>query len=84
MPPEKFKSTWRGWARSSDGYAVRLMGRTSLQCALWLASVVDELWESGGSQPWQVDAVAYGYLSGAGLILLACWLWAFMWPRFLV
>jgi hypothetical protein len=33
MPPEKFKSTWRGWGRSSGGYAVRLMGRTSLQYA---------------------------------------------------
>lgn len=33
MPPERFKWTWRGWARSSEGYAVRLLGRTNLQYA---------------------------------------------------
>jgi hypothetical protein len=31
MPPETFKRNWRGWTRSSEGYAVRLMGRTKLQ-----------------------------------------------------
>lgn len=31
MPPETFKRTWRGWTRSSDGYSVRLLGRTLLQ-----------------------------------------------------
>lgn len=28
---ETFKTNWRGWARSSEGYAVRLMGRNDLQ-----------------------------------------------------
>lgn len=31
MTSETFKATWRGWARSSEGYAVRLMGRNDLQ-----------------------------------------------------
>lgn len=31
MASETFKWSWRGWARSSEGYAVRLMGRTDLQ-----------------------------------------------------
>lgn len=31
MAPETFKWSRRGWARSSEGYAVRLMGRTNLQ-----------------------------------------------------
>ena len=31
MPPETFRQNWRGWIRSSEGYAVRLMGRTKLQ-----------------------------------------------------
>jgi hypothetical protein len=31
MASETFKWNWRGWARSSEGYAVRLMGRTKLQ-----------------------------------------------------
>lgn len=28
---ETFKADWRGWARSSEGYGVRLMGRNDLQ-----------------------------------------------------
>jgi hypothetical protein len=31
MPPETFTRNWRGWTRSSEGYAVRLLGRTKLQ-----------------------------------------------------
>lgn len=31
MPEETFRWNWRGWARSSEGYAVRLLGRTNLQ-----------------------------------------------------
>lgn len=31
MTSETFKANWRGWARSSEGYAVRLMGRNDLQ-----------------------------------------------------
>ena len=31
MADETFGGNWRGWARSSEGYAVRLMGRTNLQ-----------------------------------------------------
>ena len=31
MASETFKADWRGWARSSDGYAVRILGRTDLQ-----------------------------------------------------
>lgn len=31
MAPETFKWNGRGWASSSEGYAVRLMGRTNLQ-----------------------------------------------------
>ena len=31
MSPETFKRNWRGWTRSSEGYAVRLLGRTKLQ-----------------------------------------------------
>lgn len=31
MLSESFKSNWRGWARPSEGYAVRLLGRTNLQ-----------------------------------------------------
>lgn len=27
---ERFKRSWRGWVRSSEGYAVRLIGRTGL------------------------------------------------------
>ncbi len=27
---ERFTKTWRGWIRSSDGYEVRLLGRTKL------------------------------------------------------
>jgi hypothetical protein len=27
---ETFRTNWRGWARSSEGYAVRLMGRNDL------------------------------------------------------
>jgi hypothetical protein len=31
MASESFKWNWRGWARSSEGYGVRLLGRTNLQ-----------------------------------------------------
>ncbi|HET7066928.1 MAG TPA: hypothetical protein VFI21_04950 [Nocardioides sp.] len=31
MGSESFKVNWRGWARSSEGYAVRLVGRNDLQ-----------------------------------------------------
>ena len=31
MATETFQANWRGWARSSEGYAVRLMGRNDLQ-----------------------------------------------------
>jgi hypothetical protein len=31
MASETFKANWRGWARSSEGYAVRLVGRNDLQ-----------------------------------------------------
>jgi hypothetical protein len=31
MAYETFKANWRGWTRSSDGYAVRLLGRNDLQ-----------------------------------------------------
>ncbi|HEY2880203.1 hypothetical protein [Nocardioides sp.] len=31
MAAETFRWSWRGWARSSEGYAFRLMGRTDLQ-----------------------------------------------------
>jgi hypothetical protein len=31
MVSESFLSNWRGWARSSEGYAVRLVGRNDLQ-----------------------------------------------------
>ena len=31
MASETFTANWRGWARSSEGYAVRLMGRNDLQ-----------------------------------------------------
>ena len=31
MPERTFRWNWRGWARSSEGYAVRLLGRTNLQ-----------------------------------------------------
>jgi len=27
---EQFKKTWRGWVRSSDGYAIRITGRTGI------------------------------------------------------
>lgn len=49
-----------------------------------LVTAVKVVWESGGGPPWVGNAVTWGYLSGVGLILLAFWLWAFMWPRFLV
>ena len=28
---EKFKRSWWGWARSSEGFAVRFLGKTNLQ-----------------------------------------------------
>lgn len=31
MAAETFRTDWRGWARSSDGYAVRIVGRNDLQ-----------------------------------------------------
>jgi hypothetical protein len=31
MASETFKVNWRGWARSSEGYAVRIIGRNDLQ-----------------------------------------------------
>lgn len=31
MAEETFRWSWRGWARSSEGYAVRLRGKTNLQ-----------------------------------------------------
>lgn len=27
---ETFRKSWRGWIRSSDGYSIRLLGRTKL------------------------------------------------------
>ena len=27
---ERFKRSWRGWVRSSEGYAIRLTGRTGI------------------------------------------------------
>lgn len=56
MSSETFRWGWLGWARSSDGYAVRLMGRTDLQYR-------DELGElhisaEAMSKPWN-DIVVY-------------------------
>ena len=31
MDSEIFRTNWRGWAHSSEGYAVRLVGRNDLQ-----------------------------------------------------
>ena len=28
---ERFRNTWRGWTESSEGYAVRLRGRSNLE-----------------------------------------------------
>ncbi len=28
---ETFRRSWRGWIKSSEGYSVRLLGRTNLQ-----------------------------------------------------
>jgi len=27
---EKFTKSWRGWVKSSDGYAIRMLGRTGI------------------------------------------------------
>jgi hypothetical protein len=56
MPTETFTRNWRGWARSSDGYAVRLLGRTNLQ-------YVDEYGElrlsaDAMSKPWSEIVVS--------------------------
>lgn len=31
MASETFSANWRGWARSSEGYAIRILGRNDLQ-----------------------------------------------------
>lgn len=42
------------------------------------------VWESGGGPRWLGDAIVWLYALCFGLLLLGFWLWAFMWPRFLV
>lgn len=53
---ETFKRSWRGWIRSSEGYAIRLLGRSKLQYS-------DEFGElaiaaEAMSDPWS-DIVVY-------------------------
>lgn len=49
------------------------------------ATGVYVVWESGGSRPlWVGDVILWVYGLCFGLLVLAFWLWAFMWPRVLV
>ena len=42
------------------------------------------IWESRGGPAWVEEVVLWLYALSFALLLLGFWLWAFMWPRFLV
>jgi hypothetical protein len=58
MPAETFKRSWRGWIRSSEGYAVRLTGRTRLQYSDEYGDV--EVSAEVMSKPWSEIVVYAG------------------------
>ena len=47
---ERFRRKWRGWTESSDGYAVRLLGRTNLEFRDSLGSI--RIAAEAMSKPW--------------------------------
>lgn len=47
---EIFRRGWWGWIRSSDGYSIRLLGRTRLQYRDALGEL--EIFAEPMSQPW--------------------------------
>jgi hypothetical protein len=47
---EEFKRGWWGWIRSSDGYSVRLMGRTRIQYRDALGELA--IFAEPMSEPW--------------------------------
>jgi hypothetical protein len=56
MGSETFRRNWRGWARSSEGYAVRLLGRTDLQYSDEFGDL--NISAEAMSKPW-TDIVVY-------------------------
>lgn len=47
---ERFRRDWWGWIRSSDGYSIRLMGRTRLQYRDDLGQL--DIFAEPMSEPW--------------------------------
>lgn len=47
---EEFRRGWWGWIRSSDGYSIRLIGRTRLQYRDALGEL--DIFAEPMSQPW--------------------------------
>jgi hypothetical protein len=47
---ERFRRGWWGWIRSSDGYSIRLMGRTRLQYRDALGEL--DIFAEPMSEPW--------------------------------
>ena len=47
---ERFRRGWWGWIRSSDGYSIRLLGRTRLQYRDALGEL--DIFAEPMSQPW--------------------------------
>ena len=56
-PSETFRKSWRGWVHSSEGYAIRLLGRTSLTYRDDRGQV--RIDAEAQSKPWN-EVVVYG------------------------
>lgn len=54
---ETFRKTWRGWIRSSEGYAIRILGRTGID--YFDVGVQIRIDAEAMSSPWN-EVVVYG------------------------
>jgi hypothetical protein len=75
---------WMTPESARHGYHAFLLPAVLGFTVMWPMAAVYVVWGSGGGPQWVGDVVRWGFGVGLGLMLLACWLWAFMWPRFLV
>jgi hypothetical protein len=77
--------TWAAGDAASAGYnAAILPGALMLTC-MWVFVVCEQIWVGLGQRPDWLSTVSTVFAAlGIFFMLLAFWLWAFMWPRFMV
>ena len=77
--------TWATGDASRAGYHAFILPSTLSFACVALALVIDEM-RIRLSEPlaWLHTVAVVGFVLGVFLMLLSFWMWAFMWPRFLV